>query len=196
MPVFLWKKILHPGQMSVNLCQIGNMKNKKPSTYLTKEDNTTIAEEAALSYYPASSIAGGPFALLGIGRQSSAIQSTMDFIGYVREGIPKKALDHLAEAIALSATEVAAIIHLSERTLRRYAPTQKLNIEQSERVLELARLYARGSEVFDNLEQFKLWMGAPVGALGDRKPKEFLDTSMGIQMLTEELGRIEHGVFA
>jgi len=31
---------------------------------------------------------------------------------------------------------------------------------------------------------------------GNKKPKEFLDTSLGIRMILDELGRIEHGILA
>jgi uncharacterized protein (DUF2384 family) len=31
---------------------------------------------------------------------------------------------------------------------------------------------------------------------GNKKPKQFLDTSLGIAMIMDELGRIEHGIFA
>ncbi len=75
-------------------------------------------------------------------------------------------------------------------------PKQKLNAEQSERVIELAKLYSRGEEVFDSLDAFKEWMDNRIMALGNKKPKEFLDTSLGIEMLMNELGRIEQGIFA
>jgi uncharacterized protein (DUF2384 family) len=32
--------------------------------------------------------------------------------------------------------------------------------------------------------------------LGNIKPKELLDTSLGIEILMNELGKIEHGIFA
>jgi uncharacterized protein (DUF2384 family) len=32
--------------------------------------------------------------------------------------------------------------------------------------------------------------------LGSIKPKELLDTTYGINMVADELGRIEHGIFA
>jgi uncharacterized protein (DUF2384 family) len=39
-------------------------------------------------------------------------------------------------------------------------------------------------------------MNSSVMALGNKKPKEFLDTSIGIDLLMNELGKIEHGIFA
>jgi len=175
-----------------------NMKGRKNVYDHSEEEAPSIVEEAAVAYNVYNKSITEPLALLGIHNDQGLhnIENTADFITYIRAGVPKKALDHLAEEIDLSAAEVASIIHTSDRTLRRYTPSQKLNTEQSERVIELARLYARGADVFETLEQFKIWMASPVGALGGKKPKEFLDTSLGIAMLIEELGRIEHGVFA
>ncbi len=170
------------------------MKNRKTTYDHFAEEELSIVEEAAVAYNISNKNITGPLALLGI--YNYGIESVTDFISYIREGIPKKALNHLAEVMALSDAELSAVLHISDRTLRRYSSSQKLNPEQSERVLELARLYARGADVFEDMESFKLWMESPVGALGNKKPKSFLDTSMGIALLIEELGRIEHGIFA
>ena len=96
----------------------------------------------------------------------------------------------------LTVAEISTIIRTSDRTLRRYTARQKLNPEQSERIIELAKLYSRGEEVFGNMDAFKQWMNSTVIALGNKKPKTYLDTSLGIDLLMNELGRIEHGIFA
>ena len=71
-----------------------------------------------------------------------------------------------------------------------------VNLAQTEKAVDLARLYSRGAEVFGNPDAFEEWIDSTVMALGNKKPKDFLDTSWGIEMLMEELGRIEHGIFA
>ena len=126
----------------------------------------------------------------------SEIENLNDFIDCIREGVPKKALDNLVDITGISATELPGIIHTSDRTLRRYSDKQKLNAVQSERVIEIAKLYSRGEEVFGDLSNFKDWMSTSIMALGNKKPKEFLDTSLGIDILMNELGRIEQGIFA
>ena len=126
----------------------------------------------------------------------NTVENVSDFIQCIREGVPKKALDNLIHITGISSIEMSGIMRTSERTLRRYSSKQKLNAEQSERVIELAKIYSRGEEVFDTLDAFKEWMNDSVMALGNKKPKEFLDTSMGIEMLMDELGRIEQGIFA
>ena len=124
------------------------------------------------------------------------VKEEEDLIAFIKKGIPRKALDQLMLVIGLNSIELASVMHTSDRTLRRYKPSKLLNPGQSERVIELARLYSRGEEVFENLDAFKEWMESTVKALGNKKPKEFLDTSLGIEMLNDELGRIEQGVFA
>ncbi|ANH82504.1 hypothetical protein A8C56_17365 [Niabella ginsenosidivorans] len=167
---------------------------KKHKKYKPAKFPENIVEEPAVAYNTAFDRLHSPLTLMGLAHEG--MQSSTDFITHIRAGIPKKALDHLAHIIGFSDSELAGILHTSDRTLRRYTPAQKLNAEQSERVIELARLYTRGAEVFDNLEQFKTWMATPVDALGAKPPKEFLDTSIGIGLLMDELGRIEHGIFA
>ena len=128
--------------------------------------------------------------------EADNIENKHYFISIIREGVKKHTLEHLMKATDINSQEMAAIMHTSERTLRRYNGDTKLNPEQSERVIELARLFTRGAEVFGSLNAFKEWMNNTIVALGNKKPKELLDTSLGIEILIEELGRIEHGIFA
>ena len=117
-------------------------------------------------------------------------------ISLIKSGIPKHSLDTLLSTTGISAIEMSGYMHVSERTLRNYTSNTLLNPEMTERALEIALLYERGTEVLGSLEAFQKYMNSEIIALGGQKPKAFLDTSMGIQYLLSELGRIEHGVLA
>jgi putative toxin-antitoxin system antitoxin component (TIGR02293 family) len=164
-----------------------------------KPDNVagSIRVEEAQAEY-GRTVTNRAIVLLGMkgNKGGSTITNIADFISVIRKGVSKKALYTLMEMTGITSKEMAFIIRLSDRTLRRYKSQTLLNPEQSERIIELARLYSRGEQVFGNLESFKEWMNSTVMALGNRKPKEFLDTSLGIGILMDELGRIEHGIFA
>ena len=41
---------------------------------------------------------------------------------------------------------------------------------------------------------FQEWMNSEIQGLGFEKPLSLLDTSIGIQILINELGRLEHGI--
>ncbi|WP_298547835.1 antitoxin Xre/MbcA/ParS toxin-binding domain-containing protein [uncultured Aquimarina sp.] len=124
------------------------------------------------------------------------LRNIYDFIELSRNGIDKRALVHLAKTIDFDLSELAHVLHLSERTIQRYELNKKLSTEASAKALQLAKLYARGENIFGDLDRFKRWMEHPNIALATKKPKELLDTTFGFQLLNEELVRIEHGIFA
>lgn len=139
----------------------------------------------------------GPFRLLRVVRYPEDFPNEKAmYLSVIRGGLPRRSLDALLETTGLSVYEMAQILDTSDRTLRRHDDDTLLSREHSERLLEIAQLYSRGEEVFGSLDVFRQWMQSDVPALGGIKPKSFLDTSLGISLLLNELGRIEHGVFA
>lgn len=170
------------------------MKATKRHTDAT--DESVVNEPMAM--YMAASPAMRTIGVMGMNgkKEFDAIKSENDFIALIRNGIPKQAMNHLMDVADLTLMEMAAITHTSDRTLRRYKPQEKLSQEQSERMIELAKLYSRGEVVLGSMQSFRQWMDTALFQLGNKKPKEFLDTSIGINMLLDELGRIEHGIFA
>ena len=174
-------------------------KTKKITDYEHHEGAPNLVSEPVIAYtMPGNSIAARAIVLMGMEgkRDFAGIRNENDFIDIIRTGIPKQAMTRLMDVAEISLNEMAAIIHTSDRTLRRYTPQQKLSQDQSERMIEMARLYTRGEEVFGTMELFREWMDTTLLPLGNKKPKTFLDTSLGIGMLMDELGRIEHGIFA
>ena len=57
-------------------------------------------------------------------------------------------------------------------------------------------VYKKAVEVFGGKEKALRWMEYPSAALGNIAPIKLIETSVGVQMLLDELGRIEHGIFA
>lgn len=127
---------------------------------------------------------------------SKPLQNALDLISLSREGISKKALLTLANALSFSQKEIADIVHLSERTLQRYPDEKHINKDATAKALLLAALYQQGEDVFGDLNHFKGWMNYPNPVLGSKKPTELLDTPFGFQWITDELTRIAHGVLA
>jgi len=128
--------------------------------------------------------------------KSVTYTNDFDVINLARKGFPKQVLLSLAKKISLSIQELANIIHISERTLQRYDDDAIIKTEYAEKAVELARLYARGEEVFGSIDKFKLWIKAPSLIFNGEAPVTILDTSAGFDMVFRELGRIEHGIFA
>lgn len=73
---------------------------------------------------------------------------------------------------------------------------KSFDLPQSEKILEIALLFNRGVEVFGNLDRFIEWLGLENIVLRIIKPKSLLDSTFGINLLKEELTRIEHGILS
>ena len=135
--------------------------------------------------------------LLGGQRVLNSIpRSALDWVAVIRRGIPASAVDTLTRLTRLSQAELASAVGIPERTLARRKREGKLNSEESSRLIRLARVVARGEEVFEDLEATMDWLKSTNASLGGTTPLSLLDTDIGAEGVMETLGRIEHGVFA
>lgn len=130
---------------------------------------------------------------LGLKNQSP---TQMDLIKIARKGIPRESVDSLANTLKLTLTEMTKYLHVSVRTLKRYEPKKRLTPNLSDYVLQMAKVYSRSVEVFDEKEIAVSWLKQKNIALSNIAPIDLLDTSSGIEMVMDELTRIEYGVFA
>ena len=113
-----------------------------------------------------------------------------------RNGVKYGFLLDVAEKLSISLQELSDVLHVSLRTLQRYVPSRKLDTEASSKTLQLAVILKMGIEVFGSEKATNTWMNSQIPAFGGKRPKDFLDTPFGFQMLEEELTRIQYGVFA
>ena len=115
----------------------------------------------------------------------------------VRDGLTYNYFSTLSDRIQVGVQEWADYLHISERTIQRYKKEGKVfDPIYSEKIILVELLYKKGIDVFGIEDNFYTWMDTKSIALGGVKPKEMLDTSFGLTMVYDELGRIEHGIFA
>jgi putative toxin-antitoxin system antitoxin component (TIGR02293 family) len=126
----------------------------------------------------------------------AATKSRFDLVALSRKGIKKQALLNLGNTLDLNLKQLAALLPVTERTLQRREAGSLLNTAVSEQVILLAELTEKGSEVFGDIAPFNEWLREKNTALGNRCPLHLLDTTIGIQLVTDELGKLVHGVFA
>ncbi len=120
-----------------------------------------------------------------------------DMIAMVREGISYADFLSFFHNEPFTDQEWAEYLGISVRTLDRYRTGQKsFPAKQSERILEIKRLLNFGESVFEDRDNFMDWMTMRNIPMGGIVPKDVLDTSMGISMVQDQLGRIEHGILA
>jgi len=107
-----------------------------------------------------------------------------------REGLKKKSFEGLKEISGLDNNTLAAALAVSAKTLQR---KEVFDVVQSEKIYELAELYASGTNYFGR-EGFRHWMDRPLFTLGNRKPLDLIDVSEGITLLKTEIMRLQHGI--
>ncbi len=126
-----------------------------------------------------------------------SLDNSAQLLVIARNGIKYKLFEEIMKASPFSMKEWSRYLHLTERTIQRYKNENKsFEIIQSEKIIELSKMLKKGNEVFGNTDNFKKWLNTAIIALGGVMPKDILDSSFGIDMVMDELGRIEHGILA
>ena len=111
----------------------------------------------------------------------------------VKAGLPYASLEALMDKFGLAREEVAAALHLPQRTIARRKKEQKLQADESDRLLRLARVSAQATATLGTEDKAAQWLRRPNRALGNRIPLDLIDSDIGIRQVEEVLGRIEHG---
>lgn len=103
----------------------------------------------------------------------------------------------IADKTPFTQAEWAAMLHVSERTLQRYAKgNNNFAPINAERALQIAKVIKKGKEVFGNPDKFFHWLKRSPYMLGGNLSLESLQSAEGIERILTQLGRIEHGLFA
>jgi putative toxin-antitoxin system antitoxin component (TIGR02293 family) len=108
-------------------------------------------------------------------------------------GIQYDLFEDIIKASSYILKEWSKFLHLAERTIQRCKKERKkFEPIQSERILKVAQLQQKGNEVFGSNQYFNGWMNSTIVALGNMKLADLLHNGIIINILTNELRRIEH----
>jgi putative toxin-antitoxin system antitoxin component (TIGR02293 family) len=121
-------------------------------------------------------------------RSIKIIPSVLDF--------SYRKFEKIARQLAFTQKEWAAILHLSEKTLQRYAKDNK-SFEgiYVDRILQMQELIEMGLKTFTSPEAFYRWLKRDKPVLGELLTFDSLKTSFGIGLIKDEIGRIMYGVY-
>lgn len=103
----------------------------------------------------------------------------------------------LADAAPFTLSEWASFLHLSERTLQRYAKSNAVfGGMQAERALQIERLVKEGKQALGSEKKFYQWLQSEPATLEGPISIASLTSIDGIQQVLQELKRIQHGLLA
>lgn len=122
--------------------------------------------------------------------------SNFDMLSEVKRGLSRHVLDGLKELTSLDLTSLSKIVGTTTATIHKKKNDEKFSMAISEKIIEVAALYDFGYEVFEDKNNFDVWMQTDNNVLGKKKPIEFIDTIFGINEVRKVIGRIQYGVYS
>ncbi|MEM9855956.1 MAG: antitoxin Xre/MbcA/ParS toxin-binding domain-containing protein [Bacteroidota bacterium] len=133
----------------------------------------------------------------GVKTIGKKINNILEFLQLAQHGLPISVLKSLQKRMKFTNREMGKVLEISESTLqRRIKKGEKLDKRESENTIQLAALWAKGLEVFDNEYDFRRWLDMENIALGNNKPLDILHSSIGRDEIKELLTRIEWGIYS
>jgi len=107
-----------------------------------------------------------------------------------------KKLKKLTDLVPFTQSEWANMLHLSERTLQRYAKNNS-SFEgiYTDRILLLQEMINLGLETFTSADTLYSWLKKDKQVLGQTINFDSLYSDRGIQEVIDQLSRIQYGVY-
>jgi putative toxin-antitoxin system antitoxin component (TIGR02293 family) len=136
------------------------------------------------------SLLGGPAVVYGRGTKDRELHTA------VREGLPFRSFQHVAEALDLGAAELAGLIGVAPRTLGRRKVAKTLSAAESDRLVGLARIVWLAEETLGTKENVRGWLRHPNRAMGGVPPLSCLDTEPGRRLVEQTLLQIQYGIIS
>lgn len=103
----------------------------------------------------------------------------------------------IADKAPFNQSEWASLLHVSERTLQRYARGEgSFAPINAERAMQIAQVLEAGKNTFGSASQFYAWLKSNPQMLEGTISFDSLTSAHGIQMVLTQLARIQHGILA
>ena len=103
----------------------------------------------------------------------------------------------IADKVPFTQSEWAGILHLSERTLQRYAKNNgSFEGIYTDRILQLQELIDIGLTTFTSPDYFYQWLKKDKLVMGQVLNFQSLASARGIQETIHQLARIQQGIYA
>ena len=117
-------------------------------------------------------------------------------VSAVKAGLPAGLLRPLAVQLGLSLEELSEPLHLTGRTLHRRLEAGRLELDESERLFALIRIFALAKETLGGEAKAVHWLKSPLPVLNGQTPLECAETQIGLREIEDVLIRIEDVVYS
>ena len=120
---------------------------------------------------------------------------TASLLKKLDEGLSYAAFERLKRRLKVTSQELADVALINRRTLARRKKAGRLDPDESDRLVRLARVFSRALELFEgDSEGAREWMMRGSRALGGPSPFEMARTEVGAGEVERLIYQLEHGV--
>ncbi len=126
------------------------------------------------------------------------IESDLEAHELLHRGLPRAALTSLIGKLHdIPVTEVSEALGISLRTLQRHKsdPAAYLDVQQSGRTWEFAKILAKATHVLGSQDEAEQWLRRPAIGLDQQRPVDLLTTPAGVKLVEDYLERLEYNVY-
>lgn len=147
--------------------------------------------------YQASAPDTATYSDIDLGAYQSLSTDPITVLSSAKKGLMAKAALDFLRVSGFSHDEFQATFKTTVKTIQNYVGQDlKLDASLSEKLLKSFSLYAKGIDVFGSAKAFYQWLNLPAFGLGNQLPYDLMDTITGINLIEEELIRLEYGDLA
>jgi putative toxin-antitoxin system antitoxin component (TIGR02293 family) len=120
---------------------------------------------------------------------------TVRVLDELESGISFEVMDRIAAYLDIPVNELMINLKISRSTWHRRKKAGRLDFQLSDKVLQLSKLLEHAENIFGNKDKVRLWFKVPSVVFENHKPIEFIGSLSGMNLISDELVRIEHGVY-
>jgi len=120
---------------------------------------------------------------------------SVKIITTLEDGISINALERVATYLGISMHQLLSFMRISRSTWQRRKKAKKLDFNLSDKTVQLAHLLEHAEQVFGQSEKVRLWFNMPSVVFENRRPVELIGSLSGLNLINEELIRIEQGIY-
>lgn len=124
------------------------------------------------------------------------IASEADLARVVSHRIPLRALAYVQRNGFFSAAELQHFVIPARTRRHRQVKKERLTIDESDRLVRLARIQALAEDVFADSVKANRWLREPLGELSGTPPLELAQTEVGARVVEQILAKIDWGAAA
>jgi putative toxin-antitoxin system antitoxin component (TIGR02293 family) len=163
----------------------------KKAIYKSESSTTNMVNDYAVAYEKM------PPAGVDAAAYHSFYANPVALLTSSKKGLEAKAALDFLNLSGFSHQQFQDTFKTTVKTIQNYTnQAQKLDASLSEKILKAFALFEKGIALFGSADVFYNWLNVPAYGLGNQIPFDILDTFTGVNLIEEELIRLEYGDLA